>query len=182
MAILDNSLVFSNFQAVTATAVSVSPTTGGAIDLAGVGSGNAPKLVFGNATTFGQDLGIGPGQEIPRVYGVTGTGTPAGATSLNVQFQGAPDNGSNAPGTYLTYIETGAVVLANIKASSRLFSFDWPLRTAGTAATSPLPRFVQLNYVVAGSNFTGLTIFAGITLGAPDNDMGFYPSNFVVGA
>ena len=53
--ILDSQLTLSLAQAITVTAASSS-----IIDLAGVGSGNAPNMRFGvQSSVFGEDIGIG---------------------------------------------------------------------------------------------------------------------------
>ena len=108
----------------------------------------------------------------------SGSGTPAVATSLQIALQGAPDNGGGTIGglTYVTYIETDAIPLASILASMRLAAFDFPRRRVGQA----LPRFIQLDYIVGGSNFTGLTVTSYINLGgtSAQTSLGQYPSNY----
>ena len=96
-----------------------------------------------------------------RVF--SGSGTPAVATSLDIQLQGAVDPGTgNTSGcTYVAYLGTEPIPLASILASNRLAAFDFPRRRVGAA----MPRFIALNYVVAGSNFTGLTLTSYINLG-----------------
>ena len=66
--------------------------------------------------------------------------------------------------------------LAALTASTRLATIRWPKREVGQG----LPRFVNLGYIVSGSNFTGLTVTADITLGPDDatGTLGQYPSNY----
>lgn len=179
----DQNLVLSNAQAITATAVSTNTydILNGASLLSASGTyAVPPNSVIGNASFFGEDLGLGRGVGTPQVVGFTGSGTPAAATSLTVQLQGAPDTlaaAGNVTGlVFVPYIQTRAILLASIVASRRLFAFDFPRRQEGDG----LPRFINLNYVVAGSNFTGLTITSYINLGetSAQATLGQYPSNY----
>lgn len=185
MGMLDAVLQFSSAQAITATAQSTNfldlltsqqltttytPTPTGAI---------WPV----NETYFGEDLGIGKGEGTPRVQVNTGT-VFATLTSLQVQFQGAPENstshstGNRSDLAFHTYIQTDTIALALLTANTRIASFDWPMRKTGDG----LPRFVQLNYVVAGSNATTGTINADVTLGDEDaqSTLPYYGSNYKV--
>lgn len=175
---VDGSLVFSNNQAITATAASTS-----IVDLTGAGSGNAPNLIFGG-TAYGADMGVGDGMAVPKVI-VNVTQAFATLTSLTVSAQFAPDNGSNAPGTYLTYAETGAIPVAALTLGAEIGTFDLPQQVQGAKelANYPMPRFIRLNYTVAGSNATTGTVYAFIGL-QRDGQLGAtnYSSNFVVGA
>lgn len=181
--LLDKNGQFSSAQAVTATALSTN-----AIDLlAGttVGSGGAftnPPAIIGNASTFGMDFGIGVTQGMPRIVGTAiAAFTAAGAATMQVQFQGAPDpnNGTLAGVTWTTYGQTDTIAKTLLTASTRIFSFDWPMRKIGQA----LPRFVVLNYVVATGPMTAGTITADTSMGGADDatgTMGQYPANFTV--
>ena len=71
----------------------------------------------------------------------------AGGTSLQINAQGAPDNGSGAPGSFVIYASGPVVVLASLIVGARLFDIDWPR----PALDFPPPRFIQLGYVVAGT-------------------------------
>jgi len=179
MALQDQNLVLSSAQAITATAQSTNAydlLNGGTLAVAsGAYTSNS---IIGNATTFGEDLGLGRGVGTPAIEVFSGSGTPAAATSLQIAAQGAPDAGTgNTSGvTYVTYIETGAIPVASILASSRLAAFDLPRRQVGAA----LPRFIALDYIVVGSNFTGLTVTAYINLGGTSAQatLGQYASNY----
>ena len=187
MGMLDAQLQFSAAQAVTASAQSTNfydqltgqlltttftPTPTGAI---------WPV----NETYFGEDLGIGKGPGTPRIVVETGT-VFATLTSLQIQFQGAPMNntafgsGNRSDLVFVTYIQTDTIAVALLTANTRIASFDWPMRKTGQA----LPRFVQLNYAVAGSNATTGTINADITLGDDDaqSTLSQYGSNYHVAA
>jgi len=169
------------YQTITATAVSAFTYD----ILNGVAIANSvgtytvpPNSIIGNATFFGEDLGLGRGMGTPQVVGYTGPGTPTTATSLTVQLQGAPDNGGGTIGglTFAVYIQTRAILLASIIASRRLFAFDFPRRQEGDG----LPRFINLNFLVGGSNFAGLTVEAFINLGetSAQASLGQYAANY----
>jgi hypothetical protein len=179
MALMDQNLLLSSAQAITATAQSTNAydiLNGGTLAVAsGTYTTNA---VIGNASEFGEDLGLGRGKGTPAIEVFSGSGTPAAATSLQIAAQGAPDAGTgNTSGvTYVTYLETGAIPIASILASNRLAAFDFPRRQVGAA----LPRFIALDYIVVGSNFTGLTVNAYINLGgtSAQSSLGQYASNY----
>ncbi|GEM_PF-1801306 len=188
MSLMDQNLVLTAnsgsgtaYQTVTATAVSASTydqLNGALIPTSGGTYATPPNSIIGNAQFFGEDLGLGRGVGTPQLVGFTGPGTPGAATSLTVQLQGAPDNGGGtiAGLTFVPYIQTRAIALASIIASRRLFAFDFPRRQEGDG----LPRFINLNFVVAGSNFTGLSIAAYINLGetSAQATLGQYPANY----
>lgn len=179
MALQDQNLVLSSAQAITATAQSTNAydlLTGNLIAV--TGAAYTTNAIIGNATTFAEDLGLGRGVGTPTIEVFSGSGTPAAATSLQIAAQGGPDGGTgNTSGvTYTTYAETGAIPLASILALNRLAAFDLPRRQVGVA----MPRFLALDYIVVGANFTGLTVTAYINLGgtSAQNTLGQYPSNY----
>jgi hypothetical protein len=186
MGMLDVSLQFSNAQAITASAASTNfydQLTGQILTTAYTPT---PAAIFSvNQTFFGEDLGIGKGLGTPRVVVNTGT-VFATLTSLQIQFRGAPENvTSHASGlrsdlVFVIYIQTDAIALALLTVNTRIAAFDWPMRKVGAA----LPRFVDLNYVVGGSNATTGTITADVTIGDDDaqNTVQLYGSNYKVAA
>lgn len=184
MGMLDAQLQFSNAQAVTATAASTSFYDQLNGSLGTTTFTPSPSNIFSvNQTFFGEDLGIGKGPGTPRVVINTGTAF-ATLTSLQFQFRGAPENstahasGNRSDLTFVIYIETDTIPVAALTANTRVASFDWPMRQTGKA----LPRFVDLNYAVTGSNATAGTINADVTLGDDDaiNTMSQYGSNYKV--
>lgn len=182
MGLLDQQLQFSSAQAITATAASTNfldLETGEKLTTTFTPS---PDLIDGNVTYFGEDLGIGRGKGTPRIIVNTGAAAFLTGTSLQIAFRGAPVNntafasGLRSDLTFAVYIETGAIAVALLTAYARLASFDWPKRKIG----EELPRFVDLNYTVAGSDFTAGTLTADVTLG-PDDAQGTltkYPANY----
>src|SRR5215469_13751774 len=61
-----------------------------------------------------RDLGIGDDPALKLLIQIIATFT--GGTSLDVQLQGAPDNGSGLPGTYTTMWDSGVIVEADLLA------------------------------------------------------------------
>lgn len=156
---LDSSLNFSTAQAITATAASTS-----IYDITGAGSGVAPALVYG-ASVFGADMGNGDGVAIPYVYVQVQTAfVSGGGATLQFQIQAAIDNGSNAPGTYTTILQTD-VFLSAALTINKLFFMPLPIATLGQAP----PRFYRLNYVVATSTFSAGKITSGLCLNPPSS-------------
>lgn len=159
--IIDNSLVFSNGQATTG---SVGSTV---IDLSG-----GTNFIYGNASRFGEDLGIGDGEAMPKVaaYVQTANLTTNSAT-LQIQFQGSTDSTN-----WDTYVETPALAASVLTAGRKVAAFDWPHR----GPNQSLPRYVRLNYVVGTGAFTTGTIFAAIVLQRDDWPANLYPANYTV--
>lgn len=155
--ILDKLLEFDPAgTAITSTAASTN-----VIDLHGA------NLVPAFSTTVkpGRDLGGGSASgPTPMLFVViTTTFTQAGAT-LNVQFQGAPDDGTGIPGTYATYAESGVLALANMAAGNVLLAIDVARIQPLPNTPALLPRFLRLNYVVASGPFTAGKLSAYISL------------------
>jgi hypothetical protein len=95
----------------------------------------------------------------------------AGGTSVQVNFQGAPDNGSGAEGTYVTYASSPVITLAQMNAAPGLiFPIQLPRPPYGGLA---LPRFYKLNYAVVGT-FTAGAVLAYLLLNR--DDVVYYPS------
>jgi hypothetical protein len=130
-------------------------------------------LDLGIARDIGGGRGIMPGVNIAVLSTFTGT-----SPTINVQLQGAPDNGSGAPGTYTVMIETGVIASAQLVKGAN-FRFDIPsvAQLGLTAAqVEAIPRFLRLNYVITGTTPSGV-IWAGIILS--DDDPALYPPGFV---
>lgn len=148
--ILDNQLVFSNGQAITATTGSAT-----VIDLSG-----GTNFTDGNTTRFGADLGIGDGVAIPKVCAYIGTAPlTTNSATLQIAFQGSTDSSN-----WDTYVETRAMPASALTAGAKVAAFDWPPVQAGFS----LPRYVRLNYTVGTGAFTTGTIFAAIGLQRDD--------------
>jgi hypothetical protein len=115
-----------------------------------------------------RDMGIGePTLELFVEVMTTFTG----GTSLQVDLQGAPDNGSGAPGTYTSMWTSGAVLEADLVAGRYLANIAVPRTRLPTAvapsAAQALPRFLRLQYVSAGTHGAG-GIYGAIVLDRHD--------------
>jgi hypothetical protein len=148
------------------------------IDELGTGVGTAPQAIIGTRTLFGADLGIDFYK--PQVVITVGTifATASGAT-LNVQFQGAVDTGVGGgylPGAWITFMETGAIAVANLTAAAGI-KFDWP----PAFPVGTLPRYIRLNFLTATGTFTTGTIASAlVTLVSDQYNVKFAAKNFVV--
>lgn len=124
---------------------------------------------FSSTVKPGRDMGAGGGLITPKlVVLITTTFGAGGAATLQVQFQGAPDNGSGAPGTYVTYAESPARALADLVAGNRILDIDWPRIAPSPNTPALLPRFYRLNYIVATGPMTSGALGAWIVLGRDD--------------
>lgn len=131
-----------------------------------------------------RDLGVGDNDLKVMVICDNTWASADGTATLNVEFQGAPDNGSGAPGTYTTYAESGALTITQLNSGGNggaLLNIEVPARSVigdvgqGTA----LPRFYRLNFVEGTEAFTaGNILYAGIVLDAERPTQ--YPSGFTV--
>jgi Bbp16-like protein len=118
------------------------------IDL-GVGLVGNPQIPAFSAGGGARDLGVGDQPSLKVLVEVT---TAGAGTSIQVNLQGAPDNGSGAPGSFTTYITGPVVTAANAVAGSRLLEIDIPRPPAGVV----LPRYLQLQYVGVGNMSAGV--------------------------
>jgi hypothetical protein len=139
-----------------------SQTSSNIIDI-GVGFANPGNLtglaIPGNAAGGGaRDLGIGDDPSLKIM--IIASGTWAGGTSLQMNIQGAPDNGSGAPGSF-TIMEAGPVIaLATLNLGVRLMDLDYPRTVVGQA----VPRFIQLGFVTVGTWTGGLQRVQGFVV------------------
>lgn len=128
-----------------------SPTTGtqvssNVIDLGLVG---LPASISGGGGGGARDIGIGDDPAMKLLVTITKTFT--GSSTLAVILQGAPDNGSGAPGTYTTMYTGPTVAAANLQAGQHLADIDMPR----VVPTQALPRFLRLEFVNGGTSTAG---------------------------
>lgn len=152
--ILDGLLTFTGTSngatgGITSGAQTDSPTTGtqiasNVLDL-GVTSGVPTSANGGGA----RDLGIGDDRAL-KLSAVCTVAFTVG-TSLQLELDGAPDNGSGAAGAYTVMWQSQAIAEANLTAGAQLANIDWPRLVPG----QPLPRFLRLRFITVGSHSTG---------------------------
>jgi hypothetical protein len=105
-----------------------------------------------------RDIGIGDDPAVKVLVEIIVSATSAGTTTMQVQVQGAPDNGSGAPGTFTTYAQSavltlvsGGTLAAPGTVGSHFFDIDVPRVAPGVA----IPRFLRLQYVMTGTGTGG---------------------------
>lgn len=171
--ILDGLLQFSGANGDSPTATGVSTNV---IDLHLVG---IPVLAAGQGA---RDIGIGDDPAMKLLVQVTAAFT--GLTSLSVALQGAPDDGTGNPGTFVSWwAPASPTLLASLTVGARLMDMDMPRPPAGVVE----PRFLRLNYTIAGTG-TGGTLKAYIVIDRHDQFynatnnavLGGYPPGVVV--
>ena len=96
-----------------------------------------------------RDIGIGDQPALKIVCWVTIAFT--GGTSMQINLQGATDNGSGAPAAFSTWWSSPVYAEATLVAGARLYDMDMPRPPAGIA----VPRFLQLQYVTVGTHGAG---------------------------
>jgi len=151
--ILDNLLTFTGTSngasgGITAGAQTDLPTTGtqAASNILDLGGPALPGSANGGSA---RDIGIGDNPALKLSALVTTAIT--GGTSLQLQLQGAPDNGSGAAGSYTTMWTSPVFAEASLVAGAQLANVDIPRIIAGQA----LPRFLKLNFISVGTHSAG---------------------------
>lgn len=133
---------------ITASQWTDAPTTGtqiasNIIDL-GVTSGVPSSASGGGA----RDIGVGDDPMLK--LSVTCTVAFTSGTSLQLELDGAPDNGSGAPGSYTIMWQSQAIAEAQLVVG-QLSNIDVPRVVPG----QPLPRFLRLRFISVGTHVTG---------------------------
>lgn len=162
--ILDAFLQFTGFPATGGIVV-----TGTNYDLPTTGTQNSSNIIDLHMAGIpvlanlqgARDMGIGDNPALKMLVQVVTAIT--GGTSLQVVLQGAPDNGSGAPGSYTNWWASPVYVEATLVAGARLYDMDLPRPPAGVG----IPRFLRLGYVSVGTHTAG-ALYAGIVLDRVD--------------
>jgi len=97
-----------------------------------------------------RDMGIGdyPAMKLSAIV----TTAITGGTDLTVELQGAPDNGSGAPGSWTVMWKAPAVVVeANLVQGAQLCNVDLPR----VLFEQVLPRFLKLTFISTGTHSAG---------------------------
>ena len=144
--IIDTQALFSDDQAVTATAVSSN-----IIDLGATGT------VVGGSSALGRD--IGKGTPIELLIQWTAAATAAGAATGTVDLE-TDDNSSFSSAT--TLATTGAIGKATLVAGHQMKIHYMPRGAE---------RYIRLNYTVATGPLTAGAVTAGIVAGVQTNDV-----------
>lgn len=179
--ILDALLQFSSAQTL-AIAVGTTPSTN-VIDF-GIGTAANPQIPAVSTTANRRDMGIGDNPALKLLVQIGTAATSGGAGTLSVALQGAPDDGTGAPGAYTTWWASPVYALATLAAGARLLDMDFPRPPAGVA----MPRFVRMAYIVATADLTGGTINSYIVIdrddqpysGTANQTQGGYPAGLNV--
>jgi len=167
--ILDGLLTFTGTSngatgGITAGAQTDLPTTGtqAASNIIDLGLDGIPSYANGGGA---RDIGVGDDPSL-KLSAIVVTAI-TGGTSLQLQLQGAPDNGSGAPGSYTTMWTSAAIAEASLVAGAQLANIDVPRVVFGQA----LPRFLKLNFISVGTHSAG-AIECQIVLDRDDQIMG----------
>lgn len=152
--IIDGLLIF---EPVAGTAITVTAVSTNVIDL-----------------SVARDVGIGDNPAMKIAMYIKAAFTAAGAGTLQVQAQGAPDNGAGAPGTFVTLAESRAYSLAELALGNRIFPIDWPSQGVDLVTH----RFLRLNYIVATGPMTAGSIFAALVLDRQESPQ--YPAGVTI--
>lgn len=160
--ILDRLLQFSSAQDVSQAAGTYASTD--VIDF-GVGTSTSPAIPS-NAQGGGvRDMGIGDNPALKFVVQmIEGLDSAGGTATLSVTIQGAPDDGTGSPGSYVSWWASPAYTEAQAVAGARLLDMDFPRPPQG----KPVPRFVRLLYTIAGETSTLGTVSAWLVLDRDD--------------
>lgn len=111
-----------------------------------------------------RDMGIGDNPALKISVNVVVAFTSAGAATLSVSFQGAPDNGSQAPGSYTTYYTTPVYALATVATLGSIMDMDVPRPPAGVG----MPAYYRLLYTVATATMTAGSVASYLVLDRTD--------------
>lgn len=162
MAFIDTLLQLSTAQAITTSAASTL-----IYDVTGAGSGVAPSMTFGvNGLTGAAvlpsfDIGAGDGMAVPTAqFIVTTAGTGTGTVAYGIEA--APDNGSNAPGTYVRLATSNAAVGTTLTLGSKVTLVVPPIALEKVAEMRP--RFYRFFYDQTGNGAVSVTAFIGLNL------------------
>jgi hypothetical protein len=174
--ILDNLLSFGTTQNLAQVAGNYNSLNSLDLHMAGI------PVLANNAGA--RDLGIGDDPALKILCQVTTTFTSAGSPTLTVNLQGATDNGSGAANAFSTWWSSPAYALATLVQGARLMDMDMPRPPAGIA----VPRFLQLQYVIATATVTAGNVSAFLVLDRHDqmyqstanSTLGGYPAGITI--
>lgn len=111
-----------------------------------------------------RDMGIGDDPALKLFVQVTTAFTSGGAGTLQIELDGAVDNGAGAPAAFSVWWQSPAYALATLVAGERLMDMDFPRPPAGIA----VPRYVRMRYIIGGATMTAGVVESGIVLDRDD--------------
>lgn len=157
MAILDALLQFDPPATSVAIAAGTQPSTN-VLDL-GIGPSGLPSAANGGGA---RDIGIGDDPAMKILCQVDTAFASAGSTgTIQAAIQGAPDDGTGNPGSYVT-MATGPSYVVPI-VGTQLLNMDMPRPKDGS-----VPRFLRLLYTIAVQTMTAGTVNAYLVLDRED--------------
>lgn len=175
---LDALIALSTLQPITTASIASTNV----YDVTGAGSGNASNMIgginaSGTAQVIGFDIGAGDGIAVPEVFWNVGASfaTSLGAT-FTIALQAAIDNGSNAPGSWVTVDSTGALTASQLVGG---YTGQMKIPPVPPGFGENMPRFYRLFYTLGSSTFTGGSITANIVLNPSQaTRIQNYPANY----
>lgn len=151
------------------------------IDLLGLGVGVTPasagQIIGQTATIFGTDPGVGGRR--PELNVTIGTAVTTGnGAVMKIALQGAPDNGSGSPGTWVDIDSQDNITAASLTAGSVPFRTPW----IPDFPPNLLPRFLRLLFSpTTGTNFSAGTVASAlVTVVRDDQANKFAAKNYKV--
>jgi hypothetical protein len=161
--IMDNLLLLDGSVSATGAFSGTSVNSGSTFTVGSTSSANILDVgqLASSASGYGRDIGIGDDLELVCMVTTAFTGS---SSTLQVQLQYAPDNGSGSPGTFVTVAQSIAYALTALTAGAELLRIKVPPMTPNAATGSALPKFIQMNYVVGTANMTAGAIASFIVV------------------
>ena len=170
--ILDGELMFDP----NPTSVAIAAGTQASTNIIDLHMAGIPTLA---ANQGARDIGIGHYELKILVQTVVAFASAGSTGTIQVAIQGAPDNGSGVPGTYVTMATGPSYVVPII--GTRLMDHDMPRPKDGN-----LPRFLRLLYTVAVQTMTAGSVASFLVLDRFDQPsqaagyVGAYPAGLTV--
>ena len=131
-----------------------------------------------------RDMGIGDDPSLKMLVQVMASFSGS-ASTFTLALQGAPDNGSGAPGTFVDWWRSPAYSQATLVVGARLYDMDLPR----PPALIGIPRFLRLGYNISGTtSYAAGSILGTIVLdridqmyqGTSNVTLGGYPPGIVI--
>ena len=168
--ILDGLLTFTGTSngatgGITSGAQTDLPTTGTTIasNIIDLGLAGLPTSANGGGA---RDMGVGDDPML-KLSAIMIVGLTAGGT-IQLELDGAPDNGSGAPGSYTVMWQSQAIAAAQATAGAQLANIDVPRPVPGQV----LPRFLRLRFIQGSTANTAGTVEAQIVIDRDDQIIG----------